>query len=748
MLRIVCSTASALALLAPVSVVAQSPAFNDRPTVHVPVKRPTPRELDRIEAQKLFGLGAVHERNNRLVEAMRIYEESLRLDPDAAAIHRALVPLYIALDRGDDVLTSCKRILELDSDDTETGLLYARQLRARERNKEAVEVLSRTAAVPGLKEQPDLHAQVAFELATLREAAGEWDRAEAAFAEAAAILDHPTALLDIKPYSKEEIDAQAAETYERLGRVRLKAGKTDLAVEAFRHAQEKDPARAARLAYNLAEVFRGLGKHREALACLNDYLRTQPQGTEGYELKIALLRKLNRGAEVVAELETAAGRDSHNTALKLLLAREYRRARQARDAELIYRKLLQEAPSPEVFRELFGLYKEGPRRGGDDALALLDDAVKRAVDRDGKPGDAGAAANARSMLQVLRDDAELVRRLLEAAHRRLLGGQGLEYQTRVLLAGLAARTQQLGAAEELYRSCLERGAALRAIEQEVYGGLLRVLVQAHKYEAVVTVCEEGLKKAEATNRVLFFVDLAHAQMSLGHTKEALAAADDAVKHAPDRDRLFCRRVRVDVLTQSERFDDAVAECQALLKEYNQAGEVRDIRVTLSTVYSAARQHSKAEEQLQLILRDDPNDAGANNDLGYLWADRDKNLDEAERMIRKAIELDRQARSSGAAIGLDADRDNAAYVDSLGWVLFRKGELAGARRELEKAAALAGGTDDPVVWDHLGDVRFRQGDKDQAGALWKKAVGLYDTGARRKTDERYKEIQEKLRRLMP
>ncbi len=186
-----------------------------------------------------------------------------------------------------------------------------------------------------------------------------------------------------------------------------------------------------------------------------------------------------------------------------------------------------------------------------------------------------------------------------------------------------------------------------------------------------------------------------------------------------------------------------------MKEYyNTPGELRDARYTLSSVLQAMGRHDEAEEQLQLILRADPNDATANNDLGYLWADRGKNLAEAERLIRKAVELDRQQRTAGTTVDADGDKDNAAYVDSLGWVLFRLGKLAEAREQLEKASGLPGGDDDPVVWDHLGDVCFRMDDKAKALENWKKAVSLYERGARRKNDGRHREIQEKIRQATP
>jgi Flp pilus assembly protein TadD len=167
---------------------------------------------------------------------------------------------------------------------------------------------------------------------------------------------------------------------------------------------------------------------------------------------------------------------------------------------------------------------------------------------------------------------------------------------------------------------------------------------------------------------------------------------------------------------------------------------QEIRYLLSNVYNAWKKLPECEQQLTSILRADPDNATANNDLGYIWADHNKNLDEAEAMIRKALDLDREQRKRA---GLDVE-DNAAYVDSLGWVLFRRGKIEDALRELERAAKLPEG-DDPVIWDHLGDVYRHLMRMDEARTAWRRAVELYDQNRRKKSDEKYRELQRKLER---
>ena len=124
-------------------------------------------------------------------------------------------------------------------------------------------------------------------------------------------------------------------------------------------------------------------------------------------------------------------------------------------------------------------------------------------------------------------------------------------------------------------------------------------------------------------------------------------------------------------------------------------------------------HQKSEEILEEILKENPDDPSVNNDLGYLYADQGKNLDQAEKMIRKAI---------------TSEPENGAYLDSMGWVLFKRGKFQEALPYLEKAVEKATGGDD-TLWDHLGDVYDRLQQSDKALEAWKKALASARQSAR-------------------
>jgi tetratricopeptide (TPR) repeat protein len=144
---------------------------------------------------------------------------------------------------------------------------------------------------------------------------------------------------------------------------------------------------------------------------------------------------------------------------------------------------------------------------------------------------------------------------------------------------------------------------------------------------------------------------------------------------------------------------------------DQSAEVRDVmrdaRLILSNVAVMQDRLPEAEEWLEQVLDEFPEDVGALNDLGYLWADQGKHLQRALRMVEQAVA---------------AEPDNTAYRDSLGWVHYRLGNYAAAVAELEKAAAEE--QPDGVILDHLGDAYLEHGQAAQARDAWQRAVEAF------------------------
>lgn len=143
---------------------------------------------------------------------------------------------------------------------------------------------------------------------------------------------------------------------------------------------------------------------------------------------------------------------------------------------------------------------------------------------------------------------------------------------------------------------------------------------------------------------------------------------------------------------------------------------------LANIYDEIKDRAKVEAELKKALELKPEYHEALNYLGYLYVEENKNIDQAELMIKKALEL---------------EPDNGAYVDSLGWLYFKQGRFDEALKELKRAALLQ---EDPVIYDHLGDVYSKTGDSQNARIQWEKSLGLDKT--QDKVKEKLKQPQGK------
>jgi tetratricopeptide (TPR) repeat protein len=127
----------------------------------------------------------------------------------------------------------------------------------------------------------------------------------------------------------------------------------------------------------------------------------------------------------------------------------------------------------------------------------------------------------------------------------------------------------------------------------------------------------------------------------------------------------------------------------------------------------------AEQHLRKHIELMPDEPNAYNLLGYMFVQRDMNLEEAVALIEKAVAIDPQ---------------NGAFRDSLGWAYFRLGKLDEAIAELEKAAEFI--PDDSEVREHLGEAYLKRGRSDppsrwyieKAVLEWEKALEIKPTNA--------------------
>jgi tetratricopeptide (TPR) repeat protein len=165
------------------------------------------------------------------------------------------------------------------------------------------------------------------------------------------------------------------------------------------------------------------------------------------------------------------------------------------------------------------------------------------------------------------------------------------------------------------------------------------------------------------------------------------------------------------LRESKKAKDAVIMFEEALNEAQNA-EADFLKPRFYVEYGAAAQeaglYDKAAELFHKAIAMDPaNAAEPYNYLGYMWAEQNSHLDEAEDAIKRALQL---------------DPENGAYLDSMAWVEYRQGKYDQALENLKRAIENLP-REDAVVFEHLGDVYLKLNRVSQALESWQKAKTL-------------------------
>ena len=175
-----------------------------------------------------------------------------------------------------------------------------------------------------------------------------------------------------------------------------------------------------------------------------------------------------------------------------------------------------------------------------------------------------------------------------------------------------------------------------------------------------------------------------------------------------------------------------------MKDYKKAGEVLskglqlfkdndDLYFTIAVLYEKTDRFDDMVAALNNAIRINPKHADALNYLGYSYADKGIHLKEALSLIQRAYDL---------------KPDNGYILDSLGWVYYKLGKYQEALKYLNNAIQSV--NDDPVLFEHIGDVNEAMGNDKAALDAWEKSLKYHEKeeGVKERVEEKIKKLGSK------
>ena len=494
-------------------------------------------------------------------------------------------------------------------------------------------------------------------------------------------------------------------------------GETDRALEAYRKVLNVDPGQS-QLASRVAGLLIDQEDFPQAIDVLKDAIKANPKDADPYQqlafIYAKYLKKTDQaidyanraitlnpaeieGYQRLVEIEMAAGQEKK--ALEVL-----DRARNVRsdDANFwmrlgkLYVALLFKSdsqPKPDELKRTNEIFKKAAEHAEDDPAILKD------------------VADYYAASQQLKEAIPLYLRVLEL--------QPDDANAREKLATGFILTNQRGKAVEMLEQIIKEHPDKYQpydLLAQVLDDEARSLQRAKKADEAKAAFAKAAANYEQSllinpNHVGTYLHLA--ELYLG----ALKDADRAVRLLTEARRRFLGAPEIVyylAVAQSEakQTQQAVATFEEALHEaqLEQDNDIPNAKFYFNYGATAeqAGLYEKAADLLRKSIALDPaNSAEACNYLGYMWADHNMNLDEAEAMIKRALEI---------------EPNNPSYLDSLGWVQFRKGKFDQGLNNLLSAARTAD-HEDPVIFEHIGDAYFKLNRISEALTSWQKALAL-------------------------
>jgi tetratricopeptide (TPR) repeat protein len=494
-------------------------------------------------------------------------------------------------------------------------------------------------------------------------------------------------------------------------------GEMDRALESYRNVLNVDPGQSD-LASRVAVLLIRQEDFPQAIDVLKDAIKANPNDAEPYRqlafIYAKYLKKMDQAVDYanraialnprdietyqrLVEIELAAGEEKK--ALEVL-----DRAAKVRsdDANFwvrlgkLYAVILYKADSPlkpDELKRVNEVFKKAAEHANDDPAVLKD------------------VADYYASSQQLKEAIALYLRVLEL--------QPDDANAREKLATGFILTNQRGKAVEMLEQIIKQHPE----KYQPYDLLAQVLDEEARSLQRANRLDEAkatFAKVAANYEQSLLINPNHAGTYLRLAELLLGPLKDperAVKFLTEARRRFAGAPEIAYYLaiaqrEAKQIQQAVATFEEALHEAELDQDNEIVNAKFYFNYGATAEqaglYEKAADLLHKSIALDPaNAAEAYNYLGYMWADHNMHLDEAEETIKRALEI---------------EPNNGSYLDSLGWVEFRKGKFDQALADLLRAAKNID-REDPIVFEHIGDTYLKLNRVPEALESWQKALKL-------------------------
>ena len=700
-----------------------------------PLKSPDGRKTD---SRAAYMEGVAAQKAGNFEAALKAYEKSAAADPSAPEPVRALAILLMRLGKRPQAIEMAKKAIELDPDDYDMRRQMAEDSLRQRRVPEAIKLIEEAAASPKLKHDSRDYINIQRMRGALYVAMGDTARAAQSYRILLNALERPEDFgLDFREH--QALMNDQATGYETIGKVMLDVGRNGDAITAFRALARVKNDMPGDHHYWLALAQYRTDDLESAEKNLNRYFDTNRRRTESLRLVSDLFNATSRTDEIPGRLAELAENTNDANSVNLFLGQLLIENGDGAAATEVFESVIAESADADAYLGLVQV--DILNRNAVRLLGSINKALKARIQ----------VQELLPLVAQVTNQSDFAKEVV-AAGVASLSDENFEQDARATyFCSLIAERLELREQEEtLLQATLSNGP------DNVVGvdALNRLGLSQYSQDKFVEAAQTfrrliAMRTLPPGDRVMALYRLSYAEAFNENYEAAIVAVKTALELVPQNAELTFQlgwiQLQADDFDASERTlrsaitlaeSDPKLEARtrlllgalytqqgnwskaiSLYKELLEIPEVdeqtaRRGRMALSNAYAQSGDMANGQRILEEVYAQSPDDPGVNNDLGYLYAEQNKNLEKAEKMVRLAVA---------------AEPENPAYLDSLGWVLYRLGKNEEALEVLKKANADPEYRDSTII-EHLGDVEKALGKDEDALKSWKEAESVENESA--------------------
>ena len=494
-------------------------------------------------------------------------------------------------------------------------------------------------------------------------------------------------------------DPKSALVHARLAGEYIKKGQLSAALENCKEAVRLDPSYVdARLM--LAGLYSGAHETKQALAEYERILKSNPKHEEAAVYRAQVLMEDGRPEDALKGLRGFVKANPDSPVAFYYLGRAEQTQNHYAEAVSAFKKALEARPGfTQAALALGFLYEEKGKNSL--AIATYKDLYETSQDM--------AAANRLATIYLKEEKYTLALPYLEAMEL----SDPDDMNVRVKLGLVRMELKNYDAAIATFKTILERNPESDRIHYYL-GSIYEELKKND--EAIAHLKQIRPNSKLYTDAVLH---VGHLLKSTNQLSAARKVVEEGINKSPETSGFYLFKATLD--EDSKDLKTAIATLEIAVDKFPRDERVR---YYLGSLYDRVGQVDRGLEQMEEILKINPENVDALNYIGYTWTTKGVRLNDAEKLLRRAVGL---------------KPDNGYIQDSWGWYLYVRGRVDEAVVELEKAARLK--PSEATILEHLADAYLKSNLREKALNQYKDALKhAEDEEARRK-------IQNKLESLV-